>query len=73
MSATLCLHSSQQNLGRQGKSENQIEFVKIVEKIGLGHPTRGIGRGHVWPVKEWAEGTGFEFVPCREVLSERLV
>ena len=73
MSATLCLHSSQQNLGRQGKSENQIELVKIVEKIGLGHPTRGIGRGHVWPVKEWAEGTGFEFVPCRKMLSERLV
>lgn len=73
MSATLCLHSSQQNLGRQGKSENQIEFVKIVEKIGLGHPTRGIGRGHVWPVKEWVEDTEFEFVPCREMLSERLV
>ena len=33
MSATLCLHSSQQNLGRQGKSENQIELVKIVEKL----------------------------------------
>lgn len=47
--------------------------MKIVEKIGLGHPTRGIGRGHVWPVKEWVEGTGFEFVPCREMLSERLV
>ena len=73
MSATLCLQLSPQNLGRQGKSENQIEFVKIAEKIRLGHPTRGIGRGHVWPVKEWAEGIGFEFVPCREMLSERLL
>lgn len=69
----LCLHSSQQNLGRQGKSENQIEFVKITEKIRLGHPTRGIGRGHVWPVKGWEEGIGLEFVPCREMFSERLV
>ena len=73
MSATLCLQLSPQNLGRQGKSENQSEFVKIAEKIGLGHPTRGIGRGHVWPVKEWAEGIGFEFVPCRKMFSERLV
>ena len=47
--------------------------MKIAEKIRLGHPTRGIGRGHVWPVKEWAEGIGFEFVPCREMFSERLV
>ena len=73
MSATLCLQLSPQNLGRQGKSENQIEFVKIAGKIRLGHPTRGIGRGHVWPVKGWTEGIGFEFVPCREMFSERLV
>ena len=32
MSATLCLQLSPQNLGRQGKSENQIEVVKIAEK-----------------------------------------
>lgn len=73
MSATLCLQSSQQNLGRQGKSENQIEFVKIAEKIRLGHPTRVIGRGHAWPVKGWEEGIGLEFVPCKEIFSERLV
>ena len=73
MSVILCLQSSQQNLGRQGKSENQIEFVKIAEKIRLGHPTRVIGRGHAWPVKGWEEGIRFEFVPCREMFSERLV
>lgn len=51
----------------------KLNSCKSPKKIRLGHPTGGIGRGQVWPVKRWEGGIGLEFVPCREMFSERLV